>query len=274
MKIFAQTFTLDPQTPLETVSLANEHGFQGVEITCEYPRGPLDYSDEDVLQLAKSAREFSLPLQVHAPYHNVRITDGNPRMQEASIQSVKDGIDFAHRIDARIVTMHLGSAVKILLSRSYLRVHKTLLDAIATLIEYAEARNIIVGIENVPPMKSPWEQAIGEKAEEIIGIIKEVKAKNVGITFDIGHANVMGDPIAFATKSAPYTVNVHVHDNDGRSDQHLVVGKGTIDFPKILSILKDAGYSGPLVLEYFDPESLIKAKIELTKLLKRSEPES
>lgn len=274
MKIFAQTFTLDPQTPLETVSLANEHGFQGVEITCEYPRGPLDYSREVILQMAKSAQEFSLPLQVHAPYRNIRLADINPRIQEASVQSVKDGIDFAHRINARIVTMHLGNTVKILPSRSHSCIHKTLLDAITTLTEYAEVRNIIIAIENVPPMKSPWEQAIGEKAEEIIDIIKEVKAKNVGITFDVGHANVMGDPIDFATKLAPYMVNVHIHDNDGSSDQHLVIGKGGIDFPKILSIFKNAGYCGPLVLEYFDPESLIKAKIELSRLLKRSAHES
>jgi sugar phosphate isomerase/epimerase len=81
---------------------------------------------------------------------------------------------------------------------------------------------------------------------------------------------VAGDPIDFATKLAPYMVNVHIHDNDGTSDQHLIIGKGRIDFPKVLSIFKNVGYSGPLVLEYFDPKSLIKAKIELSKLLKRA----
>jgi sugar phosphate isomerase/epimerase len=269
MKIFAQTFTLDPQTPLETVFLANEHGFKGVEITCDYPRGPLDYSDEVILQMARSAQEFNLPLQVHAPYQNVRLADINPRIREASVQSVKDGIEFAHRINAGIVTMHLGNTVRVLLNRSYSRIHKNLLDSMTTLTEYAEVRNMTIAIENLPPTKSPWEQAIGEKAEEIIDIIEEVKAKNVRITFDVGHANVTGDPIGFAIKLTPYMVNVHLHDNDGTSDQHLIIGEGRIDFPKILSIFKNAGYSGPLVLEYFDPASLMKAKIELSKLLKR-----
>ena len=268
MKIFAQTFTLDPQTPFETVSLANKQGFQGVEIACEYPRGPLDYSQEAILHMAKSAKEFNLPLQVHAPYQNVELADINPRIREASVESVKDGIEFARKINARIVTMHLGTTSKMLLSRSNSLVHKTLLDSIAGLVEYAEVRDVTIAIENVPLTSSAWGQALGEKADELIDIIKEVRAKNIGITFDVGHANVRGDPVDFAIKFAPYIVNVHLHDNDGSSDQHLVIGEGRVNFPRILSIFKNASYSGALVLEYFDPASLLKAKIELSKLLK------
>ena len=219
MKMFAQTFTADPQTPIETISLARQQGFQGVEITCEYPRGPLDYSHEAVLQMVSFARKCEMPLQVHAPYHNVRLADINPRIREASVQSVKDGIDFATRVNAKMVTMHLGNVAKMLSDRFYTRVHEALLDSVKTLIDCAEVGNLVIAIENVPSTKSPWEEAIGVKAEELADIIKEVKAKNVGVTFDVGHANTIGDPAEFAAKIAPYIVNIHLHDNDGRLDQ-------------------------------------------------------
>jgi sugar phosphate isomerase/epimerase len=267
--MFAQTFALDPQTPIETISLAHGQGFQGVEITCEYPRGPLDYTSEAILQMKRLAQEYDMPLQVHAPYHNLRPADLNPRIRDASVQSVKDGIDFASQIGGRIVTTHLGSVSKGHLKHAHERIRRALLDSITTLVEYAEERNIKIAIENVQSDKeSYWEEAIGKTAEEIMEILKEINAKNVGVTFDVGHANTVGNSDDFAAKLAPYMINVHLHDNDGTRDQHLVIGEGKINFPKILHTLKGAGYAGPLVLEYFDPASLLRAKTVLVKLLK------
>jgi sugar phosphate isomerase/epimerase len=269
MKIFAQTFTLNPQTPIETISLAHQQGFQGVEITCEYPRGPLDYTPEAISKVKGLAQEYDMPLQVHAPYKNLRPADLNPRIRDASIQSVKDGIDFAGQIDCRIVTVHLGSVSKGRLEHAHKSVRVTLLDYVRTLTDYAVDHDITIAIENVQSDREEWEEAVGKTAEEIVGILKEIDAKNVGVTFDVGHANTVGNPNDFAVKLAPYVVNVHLHDNDGTRDQHLVIGEGKIDFLKILRTLKEIGYTGPLVLEYFDPASLLRAKTELVKLLKR-----
>lgn len=270
MKIFAQTFTFDPQTPIETVSFSHKYRFQGVEITCEYPRGPLDYAHETILKMKRLAREYDLPLQVHAPYVNVRLADLNPRIREASVRSVKDGIDLARQVDARIVTIHLGNTTKRRLKQVHANVRKALLNSIVTLAEYAEQHDVTIGIENVPADdKSAWEEALGKSPEEIINIVKEVASKNVGVTLDMGHANTMGDPANFAVELAPYVVNVHLHDNDGSGDQHLVIGQGNIDFLKALRILEKSGYAGSLVLEYYDPYSLLKAKAELLTLLKR-----
>lgn len=219
--------------------------------------------------MKRLAQEYDLPLQVHAPYVNVRLADLNPRIREASVQSVKDGIDLARQVDARIVTIHLGNTTKRRLRQVYEDVRKALLNSIVTLTEYAEQHDVTIGIENVPADESAWEEALGKGAEEIIGILKEIASRNVGVTFDVGHANTIGDPANFAVELAPYVVNVHIHDNDGSSDQHLVIGQGSIDFLKILHILKEASYVGSLVLEYYNPASLLKAKVELLKLLKR-----
>ena len=40
-------------------------------------------------------------------------------------------------------------------------------------------------------------------------------------------------------------------------------------FPLFLNTLKETGYAGSLVLEYFDPSSLLEAKVKLLRLLKR-----
>ena len=38
----------------------------------------------------------------------------------------------------------------------------------------------------------------------------------------------------------PHVVNCHLHDNNGLTDQHLNRGAGTVDWPKVLSLLKTA----------------------------------
>ena len=45
--------------------------------------------------------------------------------------------------------------------------------------------------------------------------------------------------------------HVHVSDNFGKEDNHLPIGTGTIDFPKIIKALKDIGYDDTLTLEVF-----------------------
>ena len=47
-------------------------------------------------------------------------------------------------------------------------------------------------------------------------------------------------------------MTTHVHDNRGRTDDHLVPFDGTIDWPAALMALSKVGYTGPLVFELPD----------------------
>ena len=58
---------------------------------------------------------------------------------------------------------------------------------------------------------------------------------------------------------------MHVHDNMGEMDEHLPVGKGTIDFPKVLRNL--SGYSGRYVIESRGLEDAVTGQRELRRLL-------
>ena len=40
---------------------------------------------------------------------------------------------------------------------------------------------------------------------------------------------------------------MHLHDNGGRSDEHLEVGKGTIDWKEVMAGLR--GFKGRMVVE-------------------------
>ena len=71
--------------------------------------------------------------------------------------------------------------------------------------------------------------------------------EGIGMTFDFGHANTMSAVPGFLAR-VNRASHIHIHDNNGLSDQHLALGDGTIDWAKTgKTIARD--YSGVIVVE-------------------------
>ena len=51
---------------------------------------------------------------------------------------------------------------------------------------------------------------------------------------DVGHALLMGDVVDAIETCSGHLVTTHLHDNRGKSDDHLVPGKGVIDWAAAL----------------------------------------
>ncbi len=73
--------------------------------------------------------------------------------------------------------------------------------------------------------------------EELLSFVAGFAHPAVGICYDSGHAHVTGDAAAVLRMFAPYVVTVHLHDNDGTADQHLMPGQGTIGWPAVVAEL-------------------------------------
>ena len=79
--------------------------------------------------------------------------------------------------------------------------------------------------------------------------VDRISAENFGWCFDTGHAHYKGLSPAtlLGLKHAP--LSLHVQDNHGQHDEHLLPGDGTIDWKAFLHTLRRIGYRGDLVLE-------------------------
>lgn len=74
----------------------------------------------------------------------------------------------------------------------------------------------------------------------------------LGFCFDSGHANMSKDD-DMVERYADRLIALHLHDNDGSGDQHLVPGHGTVNWPYIVATLKHIGYNRPINLEVGKP---------------------
>jgi len=107
-----------------------------------------------------------------------------------------------------------------------------------------------------PPTSGSTPQALVELAE----------GTDLGFCLDVGHANTMGLlPEFMELKSR--LANLHVHDNNGKFDEHLPIGDGTVDFDLVVRELAD--YGGRFVIESRGIADAMVSKERLSTMLDR-----
>lgn len=78
----------------------------------------------------------------------------------------------------------------------------------------------------------------------------------LGICYDSGHNNAVTKDLSLLTPYRERVIAVHLHDNDGVKDLHLLPFEGTIDWPAEMKMLSQTAYDGPLMLESISDGSL------------------
>ena len=79
---------------------------------------------------------------------------------------------------------------------------------------------------------------------------------DLGFCFDTGHAHLSYGIEDQFERMADKVLSTHVHDNDGKEDQHLYPWKGTIHWGRAMELLKSKASQYPLLLELKEPEGV------------------
>lgn len=101
----------------------------------------------------------------------------------------------------------------------------------------------------------------------------DVGRDNLGIVFDIGHSFYTGNEIPKEVRTAGKNLkHLHLHDNGGRTDEHLSLGEGKIDYDSFCRALKDVEYKGLYMMElgYCTPENLKSSREIIRKLVQNN----
>jgi len=116
----------------------------------------------------------------------------------------------------------------------------------AELGAFGQKQGVRYALENLPPY-----HFVGSDAAALSDLLTEVNSPNVGMCFDVAHANLAGDPVRAATAAVARMIYVHICDNHGKSDDHLMPYSGGIDWHGFGCALQAGGYNGVLMLEVF-----------------------
>jgi sugar phosphate isomerase/epimerase len=120
---------------------------------------------------------------------------------------------------------------------------------VAEIARFAADRGVRLALENL--RNSIW--ALDRALD---GLGDNPQRTNLGICIDVGHARISTDagpePVGgYLERYARQLVHLHLHDTRGTEDDHLVPGRGCIDWRRLLRSLQTLTFSGTAVLETY-----------------------
>lgn len=159
-------------------------------------------------------------------------------MRESALDIHKKAVDALPEFDGKILVIH-PAEVRIKESEYEDRFVRAK-DSIMNLLDYADSAGVVVALENL----------FGTKKRFFWSLVKEMEMTNIAYCFDTGHALVEGgDPIAKFRRLSSRVVTVHLQDNQGSYDNHLMPFDGIFPWQLFMRVLYNSGYGGNLLLE-------------------------
>jgi len=201
---------------------------------------------------------YDMKYSVHAPICDINIASVNDRMRETAVAEMFATMDHANRMGIETVTIHPGTYSMVLydVKERSVELSKRSLKVIE---KGSEEYGVTVAVENMPSFGI----MMGQTPE---GLLDLIDGTDLMICFDIGHANTMGLISECIRAFRERMVNIHIHDNIGKNDDHMTIGDGSIDFVKVLSELR--WYKGNYVIESKSMESAVTSKKRLEKVMR------
>ncbi|MBP2143079.1 sugar phosphate isomerase/epimerase [Methanococcus voltae] len=255
---------------LEKIS---QHKFDSWEIVFEGTHAEAECEMDNILNLKHSQMKCqkSLDTVVHAPFTDLNPASLNNKVSKVTLDSIIESIDFASKTNSKVVTVHPGY-IPYLWKDYKERVVESNRDLIKKLVEVAETYDVTIGLENMPNFFG----VLGTTPEELAELTKGIDSNNLGITFDIGHANTCKELSNLNTEDYVNELNnigkgivhTHIHDNDGTDDSHLKLKDGNINLEAVFTNLRDINYNGIYSLECRSMEDAIESRDIISKILK------
>jgi len=240
--------------PKEAFEFAARNNFTHVELLMDHPYYSLEnLSYAEVLELKGS---YDVEVLLHAPATSTNFISVSKIMRKASYAELERTMKFAEKCDAKLVTVHIGWNPGFITARGFVfqpeLYAKHNYEVLTTeFYTFANYYGELLAIENTIKLDEYLTRAIEFLLENT----------DVSLTFDIGHHNAKGGHDVFL-KYFDRVRNIHLHDNDGKADLHLPLGKGCAD----LSII--AGYDGYATIEVRDEKAILETKAYLEEWMR------
>lgn len=258
-------------------NLAKRKKINCLELLVNYPfLGPSTYTLMQLKKIKNLTKQNNVSLILHLLPNQYKlsrkksirnkvfnIASLNEDTRKFSINEIKRTLKIAEYLGAKLITIHGG----IVENKDDYNIH---LDMARKTLKKLNPKfkKIKLCIENLPIKEHSGIICleIPKKPKDLLYVVNGFD--NIGICYDIGHANTIMNPISFYKKirKSGKIWNIHIHDNNGDKDNHLSLGNGDINFMKFLRELRKDDYQGFLNIE-LDTWSEYSESKERTKAL-------
>jgi sugar phosphate isomerase/epimerase len=250
--------------PVEWMYRLEDAGFQGWEIVGEGQQKAEGGFRERVKEIYETT---NLVLSLHAPLSDINIASVNEGIWEESVRQIKESIENTYEFIDDICVVHPGILSPLSVQTPEKAVQKAI-EGLTALCEFAAECGLRIAVENLPSIN----MMLGRYLDELIQIVRGVNMDNLGICLDVAHANTtktLDEFLNIRDRAEDMDIiHLHASDNFGADDLHLPLGKGNLDWKKVLNGINDYEYEGVMVMELYTIEGGIESLEFIRKLLK------
>jgi len=243
--------------PAQHLPMCAAAGFYHIELCCYADTADFDWENAaTVAELKRIADDCGVAiLSIHPP-DRANLAAPDPKAREVQKDVLRRFLELAERLGAGSPSFHVGYGLPTDHTRATAIARQT--AALDELAEYAAPSPVALCVETLSGRPSDLPN------RAVIELALERSAAAYGVVLDTGHPNLAGDLYELAAYAGRRLLNLHLNDNHGQGDPHLIPGQGNIDWARLLQSLRENDYQGPLMLEVC-PGPELDPKIELEK---------
>lgn len=236
----------------DALEILAEIGYRSIALTIDYhclnPYAPTLRQEIERMRRHLQRLQLECVIETGARYllnprlkHDPTLLSATPAERQRRIDFLIQCIDIAAELKAHAVSFWSGTPRESQPDSVY---WERLISVCRLLCDHAEFRNVRLAFEPEPGMflqtMSQFEQ-----------LAAAVDHRQFGLTLDIGHVHCIETiPLSDCVRHyAERLWNVHIEDMVRGVHEHLFFGEGEIDFPPVLSALRECGYAGGVHVE-------------------------
>lgn len=235
---------------------------KGVEI--HYPS---DFKMEQVGEVKQLLERFEFEVPTiclnffsDPKWQNGSFTSRNPELRKDAVKTTKEAIDIARKMGVKACTIWLGQDGHDYLFNDYDKAWDWLVSGIGEVADYAKELTVYMEYKQ----KEPRTHIMIANVGKVLYIVDELKAKNLGVVIDVGHAFMsdenMAESVAIVSRrQIPFTM--HFNDAYGYWDDDMIAGSINLwKYVELFYQLKKVNYDGWHDLDIFPyREDAVKA---------------
>ncbi len=239
----------------QVLKLQEGFKFTSVELVLEgigrrFAPYPWEWTEEEFQEVEGFLKHFKIR-GAHLPFFSMNVISVNERVREDAMEQMRLSVEIAKRLKLDYAVVHgTGTTEGLMTAREPHRQYQ----AFTRMAGWCRGTGLTLSIENAMNL---------HEIEDCTAMIRRLKKEDgqpVGMTFDTGHAN-----ISKGGKAIPYKRfgsmadalvscldilnNIHLHNNDGTSDQHRGLLDGSAELKPCIRRLQDQGYQGTISIE-------------------------
>ena len=195
---------------------------------CHHWNTDFAYSRWEIAHIGNWLAEYGLKLlDLHASVGPEKDWGSEKEYERlAGVALVQNRIEMTARLGGDAIVMHINSIPG----------WAPLRRSLDELGGFARSHGVRIALENGSfAALAPW--------------LAEYDAGYLGLCYDSGHGNLIPDGLAQLDRLKDRLICVHLHDNDGTSDQHNLMFTGTVDWAALARIMARSAYTKPVSTE-------------------------